>query len=282
MEGDPPSPYGYNAMAFQRLIDGRFEDALALTEKAVELEPDNETFQNVRQEALHALGRFEPLLDGSERLIVTKPLNMNLVQWRVYLLARSGQTDQIDDLIEQFAERLRSAGLDDTQIVKAQGHLHTFRAYYERQDEAFLERVAAGSGVGLDLQAAMLSGRYEEAASMTAARSDPFGHLLLYALARSAGDNALATKQLRACIDIWEDRGNAEQRQSAAWLAAEQAPELQSVRNLPMWPSQKRIVLLALGIRFPAHRQSLWSLLREFNYDGQMPYLIIRKVLANG
>jgi len=281
---EPPQPcsYSYNALAYSRLVRGDYEQALIFSEQAVALH-DSKTFQLVRTEALHGSGQFDPLLNTTSNP-PKPPSDLDAAEWRLYLLCRLNRVVEAQEELEQYSALLRNMGMD----LDAMGQWHqrqqALLLYYQDKSSAFAGLVDEQEAIDLLFSAALIEQRWADAAAVIEREKQPDGYtaLLLYALAELNGDHELAEESLASSLELWQVEAwwmnGAEQL--AQWITDGSPPDDAQVRHLQTRPSEKRIAMLALGVRFPQHRQQYWQLAKQLNYDKRLPYLSIQQALS--
>ncbi len=278
--GQPPSAYGFNALAFSRLTAGRFEEALQFVDQALAIDPANATFVHVRSEALHALGRLDDLIDdlaSADEESLIHPWNA----WPLYLFVQAGQSDRAAAWLTRLEQQLRSEGQTPEAVDDQMQFLRNSYQYFKGDVAAIVASPAIAFYATLAFEAALLSNDLEAAAELEAeaAELDAYLPLLGYALAESTGRSDASGQILRNFSERLADVGDPDVKQVVSWLKAAAPPDDEMLHELALMPAQSRIVLLALGARFTEQRSTYWSLAEKLNYNRHPPYLAIRKVL---
>lgn len=68
-----------------------------------------------------------------------------------------------------------------------------------------------------------------------------------------------------------------EQKKVAAALASNRLPDAKSLAKVLMYPSEKRIVMAALSIKFPQQKEVYLEGGRYVNFDTHFPYLFLKR-----
>jgi tetratricopeptide (TPR) repeat protein len=278
--GTYPCGYGFFALAYRALSCGNFDDALLMAQEAVALLPGNSDAQAAEAEALAALGRYNQLLDRARKDQARAPLDPLPVLREIHVLALQGKLDQARRVTTAFVARASTPGnarmiqnfKSNAESVSeyASGNLARFVMANERNPGAAQERFQADlSQDRLDEAAADLSN------NPTAAAGD---HLLLATAAMDAGREDLATRHLQLSASGYR-MGDADMQLVAKWLCQEELPDPENVCQVALMPDQKRLVLTALGLRDPAHRERYFKAAVNLNYDRAFPYLTVKRVL---
>ena len=63
-------------------------------------------------------------------------------------------------------------------------------------------------------------------------------------------------------------------------MRGEAPPDIDTLRNLEMFPDAKRLVLVALGARFPSKRDDYYALARVMNYAPWFPHRELEAAMA--
>lgn len=262
-----PNPYVLNSLGYRRLCNGQFEEARGYCARAIKRRPASLTFGTTEEELMSALGEFD-LLEKRARENADEQSQISDVP---YYLARQGKCDEAIALIDAH-ERRYGVGPDSFRaredVRYACGGVDACLALYEAHPKL------------VGLRSRLIAGHVREAAAGIApdAGDSAYAHLLV-SLAALAVDPDLSATELRAAQAGLHD-GLPEESQAAAWLAGEEPLDLDAALDLGLLPAQKRIVLTALGVRYPQHRAALFALARKLNYDRRFPYLMLREILG--
>jgi hypothetical protein len=289
IEGESPSPFGYNALAFSRLIAGEFEEALPFAQRAVELEQESQLFTAVQRQVLLALGRVDELLaqrDAEE----TPSINFGAAN-EVRLRMLQGDKQAAQQAITDFAATFRSQGASAELVNRVKASLSAVVGYCEGDPNAFWDSWDHDSEpVGFEY--AFSAGRLEEAAAglrptkgqgAGAAQEGPPNanlgthHLLLY-MAAHANNPDFSQQHLDLAIKALR-QGSAEERKVADRLSSEDSPQRDRLLRMGVMPKQKRVLLAALGTRFPDDRNVYFELASRLNYERTVPHLFLKKYL---
>jgi tetratricopeptide (TPR) repeat protein len=279
-QGPAPCAYGYFAMAYDAMAGGQFQKALDLSRQALRLSPDNVAFASTEVEALKALRKYDDLLALDRQQQSAHPLDGSAVIDEARLLVLQNHPDQAHELIAAFASRNEAAGNSDglrqfqlhadAQIHYAQGNLQSFTVTLDSlpddPDSAFAAAITSGR---LDDAAAALDRKKAATAE---------DHLLMSAVAHEAKRADLEEPNLKQAANIYRQAGR-EERRVAAWLGSAQNADADAVCSVLLLPQQKRLVLLAMGLRDSAHRAQYFKAAAPFNFDRTFPYWTIKKIL---
>jgi tetratricopeptide (TPR) repeat protein len=128
----------------------------------------------------------------------------------------------------------------------------------------------------------LAAGRPEEAASAPSLKEswqDAWQALSLSIAFSLAGRDAEADEWRKVCCDKL-DKGDTDSVRSAGLLRSETAPDFSVLSAVVHAPSQKALLLVALGIRFPELRSQCHELASKLNVSRMPPYLLLNRALT--
>jgi len=295
MTAEPPSPYGYHGLAYQRLAGGDFAGALDLARGALALAPDNASFQGMEDQALLALGRYEELLARTAAARTEDPADVSLALQGVYLHVANGDPTAARNVVEAFqqavvAEAGGEAGEAEGGDGEGEGedggwtaYLEGMMAYAQRDREAFLAKAQGSDVAALDV--AFVAEDLDTLESLFEAEGATADQrLLAYLLARRAGEGERAEAQFQSALELLQE-GDRDDLQMAEWLALPESsgaslPSPETVRWLPLDPTYKAILLAALAERHPRRAVEFRALARRLNYRHGFPRWTLERVLG--
>ena len=260
VQGASPSAYGFHGLAYQELIEGRFEEAYRLAMSAREIDPDNNLFAYVEEHALLALRRYAPLLERREATLEENPLDGDAAADVIQLAIASGDRARAKAVIENTIAELSEEDSDAVwePYLEAVYHLGT------GDFEAFRERSALVEGARFQFQRELSSGAYPSAIEALTASGEQTGedHLLVYLAAARARDRAFAETQLELAVALLS-AGGREERKLAQCLLGNESPS--AALRLALEPATKVVGLAVIAQRFGDARAR--RLARKLNYE---------------
>jgi len=278
---EPPSPFAANALAFQLVSEGQFEEAQPLIDRAVAADPQSLTFDSIDRTIKLATGKYDELIekvrqrsDGTLGGLVEVSQVVDLLGYKEDAQAARQAVD------EYFAQQSASADDEFTQMMR--DALMTTFAYTSGRCDEFLEGHAEDEEPSFDvlfvrgdLEAAaeVLSESEEESTELAVA------HLALSLRAHAAVDDALAASERDAAIEVLAT-GASEERRYAAALGPNGTSEPALLLRLPVTPEYKRVILTALGVRYPEHQKQYFALARRLNFERTVPWAFLREFLG--
>ncbi|MHC5055053.1 MAG: hypothetical protein ACYTKD_10095 [Planctomycetota bacterium] len=247
--------------------------------------PGEMAFQHVQQSALLALGRFDELLAEKRAVRRRSKLQAVYVGAELMLLVAKGDEEGARKTMESAFRRIRRAySAEGAAALRAS--LEAAICYAGGDAEGYARLMSKVPTYAGRFDVLLTSGRLEEArkAVESAAQGEAEGaarsHLAVFIAASAAGESGLA----KTCLDAAAEglrAGGAEQRMAADVLSAGEPPAEDEVRDLVLDVGLKRLVLTALGVRFPAERERYWPLARRLNFDPSFPRLLLERALGD-
>lgn len=282
-EGCPACPYGWNALAFAGLAAGRFEEAFPPSCRALELAPDVQLFQAVQLEILTALGRVDEAVERCRSMRETWPNPFGCIAAEASLRARGGDLPGAQACIEEYCSFVEAQEGGEV-VGSIRTSLRASVAYASGDAEGAGRMLLEAQGVAGQRFGAFIDLRQWDQASQAlveAPEADGASHLLLYCAAASEGRMDLAERHL--ALGAAGIRAHDRDQRLVADILEGKAPlHPDEMLALAEFPAEKRILLAALGTRFPEHRDALFPLARRLNYDRGFPYLTLKRLLGEG
>lgn len=277
-QANPPLPYAYHALAFDKLASADFAGALDMSRKALQLAPQNRSFSAWESRALMALGRYDEVLAAVRKQRTEKPEAFRPVIDEVHLLACKGQLAAASSAAESYLTRMANNTRPDT--LEAWRNYLQAQIAYVQGDAAGYARLLASAPDATDRFAAALSANrlFDAEKALQDGQLAADHHLLLYLAAHDAGKTELANRALQSAVETLA-KGNREHRLFAQWLSGKKTPDAPEACALILEPGQKCIALAALAKRFPADRPRYAAAAKALNFDRQFPYLLLQRLL---
>lgn len=275
----PPSPHALFEIGLRRQAEGKFAEALAVVEQAIQLEPTRRYFVQLQKEALLGLQRYAVLLHLNAAQQQQHAWDGELVEEEIRLRFLGGQKSLAAPALAYVA-RLTAAG-ESVGAAMWRRYLAAQELYLTGDTAGYARELAELEGAGNHFQAALTLGQWADCAKILRDEPGfgPYHHLLLYVAAEVGGDAVLADEELRQAVQGMRANGH-EERWVAESLLDRVAPGLSRVTHCAIGPWEERILLTALGVRFPPQRAQFFELARRLNYDPQFPKRLLDQVLA--
>jgi tetratricopeptide (TPR) repeat protein len=274
-----PSPHALNALGFRALAQGKFQDAVNWTEKAVRLAPRNPFITLEYRSALHAAGNYDRLLEelSREQQLLGRFSGAVVEQVRVYTL--KGDKAQAQATIDNFMRSMQGA-IPAASVAQVRARFEIVRCCAEHNAAGFLEQQTKLLE-SLVFETALLQGNLSKGSDILARREDDEAMLqrgLLYLAALKAGNQKLAQEQWPLLLAAL---GKAERhvRMLGDMLSGRQPVQAGLLRRLPIEPRQKRVLLAVAAKRNTDADKGLLDLARKLDFYGDATSLCLRKVL---
>ncbi|NOX59276.1 MAG: tetratricopeptide repeat protein [Planctomycetes bacterium] len=274
--GSVPSARAFNALAYSRIAMADFDAAREFSEQCLKIAPEHRAGLLFYCRTLAALGRFDEALNLVQS---ADPYLRRTSGDEAYFLSRTGNRRKMEAYIRKL---LQDLGIENDPATSAK-----FEGYYR-----FIFEYVLG-----DLDAAMKVSNSVEDASTTFARaiikndleragpildaqpeSEPHFVLLLSMLFRDAGNESEADRYLSTAVEEFQTQGF-EHRRIAAWLSGASDEAMEEALRLVMEPNVKAVMLVALGRKFPEHRDQYFELARKLNFDRRFPYWTVQELI---
>jgi Flp pilus assembly protein TadD len=282
-EADPPNAHALNALAVDLLAVGQFEEAKLYSDKALALLPDNPLFATNRREIRLARGEYAALLEEVEQDGGGMPASYADAQEQVRLMTLNGMPpEEVRKHILKYVALEARKGLPEGLRPMVAESLTLSHVYAVGDRQRTIELMTDPEDPEGMCQAALLAGNYEEAGKLLEGLASPSSddHFLVFMQAAQAGQTERAEQHLETAVRILTEQGDVDAKYAAACLAGKEEPDLERLLHISMWPSGKRVLMAALGVRFPEHRAACFDLARKLNYDVTYPHFVLKDLLG--
>ena len=283
--GKKPEPYGHYAIGYAHAIRSEFPEALAAVRRAMKLASNDVGFAGLEQELMVATGKWKQLAKRRRQELKQAPYNWTTVAQLVATLSADGEVDAVRSTIRDYLGKLKELGeasVSSDQISEIRSILLATQAQWTGDSAEFIKAARNLDEPEWKLRAALAQADVQRAATLVAENVDlqegGFTHLGLYALASSVGKPALAERQLATALERFRE-GPKDHRWVAEWLAdGGQAPTLQETFKAGIQSNQRRLVLVALGTRYPDAQDQFFGDARKHNFDHDIWYFPVRQI----
>jgi tetratricopeptide (TPR) repeat protein len=279
VSGEAPCPYGFVGLAFQKMTVGRFDEALELAGKAIALGPENSIFYQQYRSALEATGRYDELIEEYRKEQSKAPTDLAWIAAEIDIWLAKDQRGKAE---ERFNEWAQEAGLTNSpglleEIKEAIG----VRIAYLSGDLAEYEQLMSGSSdpgqrIAVDLS---LGRTADEKVVEQLQSEDPYLYGALYLAEQRRGRAQRADEFLAKAVGLLREQGW-EETVMADCLAGHKQAVVPELCSLPLEPRSKAILLTAMGVKYPEHKERYFELARRLNYNRGFPHLLLKSVLG--
>lgn len=285
----PPAARGYRSLAYRRWCSGLYEEAEKFVNQALEIDPDDEEFIWLQGEILSAQGRHQEALEVYERAF-DSDLTSHVSNARIAAAAiQAGDEKVVERANHNAYLRFRATGMEGADEFRERITRSTDinRAYLNEDFDALATILAEPDETGHNASiAGVIFGDVELAELGFLFMGDNLGDgvaemekLILSIVAGHSGHDESRKGYLAEAIALMRKAGY-EMRVAAAMLSGEEEASLKQLTEMVLAPSQKALVLTALGMAQPDRREEFYELARRLNYAPGMPTVTLRIVLS--
>ena len=280
-EAEPPCPHAHHALAMFHLSEGRAAEALELANRACELRPGTSDFKASRRLALIATGSWDALLKDVERNAQGTAASMsNLVVETVALASMGKPMPEIEQQVKRTCAAWRREGLDDESAKMVSSIVKAEAAYVQGDLESYI-KYASICGEWYDFSCSVTAEDLEKTVAAVEGLADPsVSEFLLCYLLAHAKDNSARADDFMEIVMAVSREGSQCERHVAACFSGEKACVAEEIPVLGEAPNDAAIMLTALGIRFPEHREALFARARKLNFNPQFPHRFLAGILG--
>ncbi len=279
LTGSDPCPEAAVEVAFRALCAGKNEAALSVVAKARTLGASGYRLDLVESAGRLATEQWEPLLDECRAERALRPLDADLAIREIDLLVRLGRSEAARAIPEAYVVAARNNGADASVNRWNRGYLASEVAYRSGDYEAAWGLVAGLEDAYIQFRAALSIGKVARASEqlLESGIEDFDDHVAVYLIASREKFDELGRRHLRVATRDLRARGGTF-RQFAEWLEGNEAPALDEVVDAPLRPHFKRIVVAALGVRFPRAADGFFKLAAKLNFARGFPHHAVAAV----
>lgn len=281
----PPynSQYAVAALAFDSLTRGSFEEAKVLVQSVDPATVSEMQFGWLADEVRMACQEYDAILNGIPRSPSGVPLSENDAWTDVHFRTLRGDTDEeFEEWLGAFCAYLPSIGYEKAGIDQFREVLRSQRMYAAGDLDTYFATVDTEGDPQLAFERALYESNLDAASALLGDEplaTDPLNHLTLFLCAAQSGQQDLADAHLAKGAELLGE-GDGESRDYAAILKGEAPLDIERALRNGTIPFTKRVVLAALGARFPEHAEPLHELARKLNYSRSFPYYVLSGALA--
>lgn len=262
---------GLYAIARELCVRGNFREAQPYAQAAVEMAPENLQFSDLNEQILLALRDYDTLL---EQTLHTRenPSERELAEKTVLYLTCAGYHKEAAKAIERAGEK------QSTELPR----LNAIRFYTVGNIPDYLECLAEMNRSRSAFEKSLHMNRIEEADDMLSKKEDhPYWeHLVLYCAAMSLNNQEIAERNINKAIAEL-DQSSIGYFKLARLLSGEDEVSVDAIRAVDIDSSEKAILCVALGYRFPENQRAFSELALTYNFTPVYPQLLVKKWINN-
>lgn len=278
----PPCTYAYGALGFEEVTLGHFDRALEFFAQAESHGLHSESVLRNKRAALLGLRQFEPVLQEASRRRQASPNDLELVADEIRLtLAASRGTAAAATLKAACLARYKAQKVATAEYDSADHYLAAIIACSESRLPEYARQLALLPNHAENYELALARGDLPAAEKILAAvpRVNSQAWLLLYLAEVRAGDTAAADRCFAHAVTEFATE-SVTHKQLAASLAGGPSLTPEAICELSMFPDEKRVILAALGVRQPTHRDLYFRNARLMNLEPGFPQLFLASILS--
>lgn len=280
LNAETPCFYAYNALGFDAMAEGRFEEALAYYDESIKAGVSNRGLVLHRRETLLATGKIPELLAEIADEEKAKPFDLALVEEQMIATYAAGSDiGEAVKLKGAYLARYKAVHPPAEYLADAEAFLEATIAYLEGDMPTYAANVSRFQGPFYQFRSAMASGDPAAATTLLAEskHGDADAQLLLYLLILRSGDTQAAEPYFIAAHDVMSKRGAYYDQVANALTAERPDPGVICAAHIDI--DSKRILLTALGVRYPDDRDVYFAAARKFDFNPQFPHQFLQSFL---
>jgi tetratricopeptide (TPR) repeat protein len=278
VSGDDPCPYGYYALAYQRLSIAEFDEALEFARQAVSIGSEELNFRGNLRSALLATGRYDELIGLIKEERKNAPTLFTWVQEEIDVLLIKGEDKKAQEILEDWLATVAVTMDEDMKNILRKnmraraaylmGDLREHAALTEKLEDPN-EKLYADISCGRDIDEQLINELNIQ---------DPYIYLFLYMATKQSGETELADKYLSKGVKLLSKLGR-EERYLSECLEGKQTAVPEKICSMSFEYRSKAIILTVLGVRYPEQREPYFQLAEKLNFDKRFPYLLLKSIL---
>jgi hypothetical protein len=278
-----PCDYAYNGLGVDALSRAEFARALDYFNAAERKGLKSASLRYNRRLARLAVGEYSGLLAEarSRRKVSSDDVDATEQEITYGLLAGLGTEAAEKVRADCLAEIDHKRQLSAKEREDVSAYLSAVIAYGTRDVAAFAREMSKLDSPTFAFQAAVSGWDHAAAATALKKISEPAStaHFLCFLAAELKHDDAAAEAYFGRALEVL-DKEDQSARRLGVLLRHAQGPTPEEANALMLSPDQKRIVMAALGWRYPDRRAAFLDWAKRMNFDPAFPHLLIEQATA--
>ena len=264
---------GLFAAARELYLRGNYATALPYAQRAMQQNPGNPAYANLRNTLLLATKDYRTLL--KELLTLPKdsiPREKFLHQEILYLTG-AGFHSEANKIIEQLPK-------EDSDLKR---HLNAIRFYVVGNLSDYLDCLNQMSDPKSVLIELLHTGKIDQAEKLIAASgAHPYWeHLIAYCVAAKLNETDIAERQMKLAFSILSSAANPSLHQLGTLLQDPKKIDTDTIIQMDIEAQEKAVVLTALGFLLPERQESFFLHANTYNFAPTYPQLLLNKWIGN-
>lgn len=283
IRGSMPSAYAHMALSYDYQACGKFESALTLIEKALDLEKHDPQFESLHWRTCRSLNKTETLLQYVERYRKENPNDGELVATHVRLLIERGTLNSAREIAMNYIDSLVQMHEKPEVIKQWSDYLKAVELHEQGDLAGYATNISSIATPSFQFQSATIRKNFSEAAHYLDQLAETGNvtnwRILLAGLALLEGKTEISEAQLKIAAQQLSS-GGYEERCLSQYLIHPESVDENLMLSMPLDPSMKGFTLLVLAARTPVHNQAYLELAEKLNYGHTFPHLTLKDAYA--
>lgn len=268
-----PSPYSFNALAYDYYNSGEFEKGAVYASKAVNLMVSSNSFRDNYYDCLYASRNYHKLLEELEKELGDNPSNFSDQLYKFEVLLRMDNLKDAALCIDQCSTVLKNDGVEDLRDYMTAFDMCRFIL---KKDLINLKKLYANDSY-YKLYEGLISGDMVLSDSILSDDDTDNEHLFLgYLIAKEKNKNDLATEYYTRAVAGLKKGG----RLYLDLISLLEGSATRStIDDFSAQPEDKALYYAVLGMKYPQFRSHCFSQARSFNYKANPRKSILDLIL---
>ncbi|MBN2686503.1 MAG: hypothetical protein JXR40_14575 [Pontiellaceae bacterium] len=267
-EGGNGRGYGYNALAYEALIQMEFQHAYSYAQKSIRAKNSLPRFATLYNAACLAVGNYQPLLESIREQKQKDPNNGDLVAEELrYLYLMKNRTEAAKVSAEFLAGLVNKS---EREIWN--DYFSAVRYYIAGDIDSHLKALEAAFPEDAAYHKAIHEGNAADYLEelKKAENTDVTLYLIAYGAAMHHQQDETAERALQAAIDLLD-----EQPKLHDYLTGANNPTPEMLVEETILPNVKLLFATTLGFLHPEQREAYFEIARKCNFSPVFPQLLV-------
>ena len=279
-QGPSPCEFALYALARDDLDDADFDKTLQHVRAARKIDAKNPQFAWIECEALEGLGKFDEEIAVIRAMEEHEVDDVFHVSNEVRLMVRKGDAKGAKERIESFCQEVARLTDNSQQTMDVARNMLEAAYYDSRGDMAEYQKCLTRQDTPeARARLALLNGKYDEAEKALADVEPETGNYALLAALAQGKSPAVSQRAWKKVVELL-GQGTREDRKLSQELTKDKPPDPAVLRGWSGKPSERCIMLTALGMRYPQERDNYFRQARKLNYATGFPQRLIEQLLS--
>lgn len=277
-----PCAYAHGAIGYDALSSGNFAEAIKHYDAVAQAKIESAGLRHYRQLTLLALNRAADVLPELAAQRKAEPLDIEIAASEIrYTYALKREIPPMNQVRQAYLKAYKATHPSTEQIKDAEAFLDAEIAYQDGDLEACARHLSRFAQPFYAYRRAVIADDTAAAGKIADHDfpQDVESHLVLYILAQRQGDAAAADQHFATAVKAMQ-ADDPDYRHIGAALASPQ-PDAAAICQRHMRLESKRVLLTALGLRYPADRATYFAMARTLNFLPEFPRHLLTATLTD-